>query len=53
MQRIPESRTASARRGFLATGVIAPTDGHTIDFVVEAGRNQLSEIIRRVRDGRE
>ncbi len=29
-----------------------PTDGLTIDFVVEANRAQLSEIIQRVRDGR-
>jgi NADPH:quinone reductase-like Zn-dependent oxidoreductase len=29
-----------------------PTDGRAIDFVVEADRAQLSEIVRRVRDGR-
>ncbi len=29
-----------------------PTDGLAIDFVVEADRAQLSEIVRRVRDGR-
>jgi NADPH:quinone reductase-like Zn-dependent oxidoreductase len=29
-----------------------PADGLTIDFVVEADRAQLSEIVRRVRDGR-
>ena len=29
-----------------------PTDGLTIDFVVEANRSQLSEIVQRVRDGR-
>jgi NADPH:quinone reductase-like Zn-dependent oxidoreductase len=29
-----------------------PTDGLAIDFVVEANRAQLSEIIQRVRDGR-
>lgn len=29
-----------------------PTDGRTIDFVVEADRSQLNEITRRVRDGR-
>jgi NADPH:quinone reductase-like Zn-dependent oxidoreductase len=29
-----------------------PADGVTVDFVVEADRNQLSEIVRRVRDGR-
>jgi NADPH:quinone reductase-like Zn-dependent oxidoreductase len=29
-----------------------PADGLTIDFVVESDRAQLSEIVRRVRDGR-
>ncbi|GAA5169602.1 NADP-dependent oxidoreductase [Pseudonocardia eucalypti] len=29
-----------------------PADGLAIDFVVEADRTQLSEIVRRVRDGR-
>ncbi|ODU06224.1 MAG: NADPH:quinone reductase [Pseudonocardia sp. SCN 72-86] len=29
-----------------------PADGLAIDFVVEADRNQLEEIVRRVRDGR-
>jgi len=29
-----------------------PADGLAIDFVVEADRAQLSEIVRRVRDGR-
>ena len=29
-----------------------PVDGFTIDFVVEADRAQLSEIVQRVRDGR-
>jgi NADPH:quinone reductase-like Zn-dependent oxidoreductase len=29
-----------------------PSDGHAIDFVVEADRAQLSEIVQRVRDGR-
>jgi NADPH:quinone reductase-like Zn-dependent oxidoreductase len=29
-----------------------PADGLTIDFVVVSYRTQLSEIIRRVRDGR-
>ena len=31
---------------------IRPADGLTIDFVVEADRAQLSEIVQRVRDGR-
>ena len=29
-----------------------PTEGLAIDFVVESDRAQLSEIVRRVRDGR-
>ena len=29
-----------------------PVDGLAIDFVVEADRAQLSEIVQRVRDGR-
>jgi NADPH:quinone reductase-like Zn-dependent oxidoreductase len=29
-----------------------PTDGLTIDFVVESDRAQLGEVIQRVRDGR-
>jgi NADPH:quinone reductase-like Zn-dependent oxidoreductase len=29
-----------------------PADGLTIDFVVESNRDQLTEIVRRVRDGR-
>jgi NADPH:quinone reductase-like Zn-dependent oxidoreductase len=29
-----------------------PAEGLAIDFVVEADRAQLSEIVRRVRDGR-
>ena len=29
-----------------------PADGLAVDFVVEANRAQLSEIVRRVRDGR-
>lgn len=29
-----------------------PTDGHAVDFVVEADRAQLSEIAERVREGR-
>ena len=29
-----------------------PADGLAIDFVVEFDRSQLSEIVRRVRDGR-
>jgi NADPH:quinone reductase-like Zn-dependent oxidoreductase len=29
-----------------------PDDGRTVDFVVEADRAQLGEIVQRVRDGR-
>jgi NADPH:quinone reductase-like Zn-dependent oxidoreductase len=29
-----------------------PADGRAVDFVVEADRAQLGEIVRRVRDGR-
>ena len=29
-----------------------PTDGRAVDFVVEADRSQLDEIVQRVRDGR-
>ena len=29
-----------------------PADGLAVDFVVEADRTQLGEIVRRVRDGR-
>ena len=29
-----------------------PADGLAVDFVVEADRTQLSEIVQRVRDGR-
>jgi len=31
---------------------VRPTDGRAIDFVVEADRTQLGEIVQRVRDGR-
>ncbi|RWL73914.1 MAG: NADP-dependent oxidoreductase, partial [Mesorhizobium sp.] len=31
---------------------VRPADGLTIDFVVEADRAQLSEIVQRMRDGR-
>jgi NADPH:quinone reductase-like Zn-dependent oxidoreductase len=33
-------------------GEVKPADGTAIDFVVEADRAQLTEIVRRVRDGR-
>jgi NADPH:quinone reductase-like Zn-dependent oxidoreductase len=31
---------------------VRPADGLTVDFVVESDRDQLIEIVRRVRDGR-
>jgi NADPH:quinone reductase-like Zn-dependent oxidoreductase len=31
---------------------VRPTDGRTVDFVVEADRTELGEIVQRVRDGR-
>src|SRR5438552_2582857 len=52
------SRSASLIRtgGTLVTVVgpseARPTDGLTVDFVVEADRAQLGEIVQRVRDGR-
>jgi hypothetical protein len=33
-------------------GEVKPADGIAIDFVVEADRAQLIEIVQRVRDGR-
>ncbi|MGH6859648.1 MAG: NADP-dependent oxidoreductase [Phyllobacterium sp.] len=48
---------ALVRAGGTLVTVVAPTNvrpaaGQTIDFVVEADRVQLSEIVQRVRDGR-
>jgi NADPH:quinone reductase-like Zn-dependent oxidoreductase len=34
------------------TRIVAPADGRTVDFVVVPDRAQLSEIVRRARDGR-
>ena len=31
---------------------VRPTDGRTVDFVVESDRAQLGELVQRVRDGR-
>ncbi|RUW89625.1 NADP-dependent oxidoreductase [Mesorhizobium sp. M7A.F.Ca.US.010.02.1.1] len=50
------SATLVRPRGTLVT-VVGPTDnrpadGLTVDFVVEADRAQLSEIVQRIRDGR-
>jgi len=53
-----QKRSAALIRtgGALVTAVgpadFRPSDGFAIDFVVEADRGQLSEIVRRVRDGR-
>ncbi|TBF45303.1 NADP-dependent oxidoreductase (plasmid) [Rhizobium leguminosarum] len=53
-----QKRSAALIRagGTLVTAVgptdIRPSDGLTVDFVVEADRTQLSEIVQRVRDGR-
>jgi predicted RNase H-like nuclease (RuvC/YqgF family) len=32
--------------------VVPPANGLAVDFVVEADRDQLNEIVQRVRDGR-
>jgi hypothetical protein len=45
------------RAGGTLVSVVGPTearpaDGLAVDFVVESDRAQLSEIVRRVRDGR-
>lgn len=53
-----QKRSASLIRagGFLVSVVgpveARPTDGLAVDFVVEANRAQLGEIVQRVRDGR-
>ncbi|MER8747565.1 NADP-dependent oxidoreductase [Mesorhizobium sp. M1004] len=53
-----QKRSATLVRagGILVTVVgptdIRPADGLTVDFVVEADRAQLSEIVQRIRDGR-
>jgi len=54
---IQKRSAALIRVGGTLVTVVAPTDvrpadGTTIDFVVEADRAQLSEIVQRVRDGR-
>ncbi|MGX5849254.1 NADP-dependent oxidoreductase [Mesorhizobium sp. PL10] len=54
---IQKRSAALVRAGGTLVTVVGPTqvrpaDGLTIDFVVEADRAQLSEIIQRVRDGR-
>lgn len=53
-----QKRSATLVRagGILVTVVgptdVRPADGLTVDFVVEADRPQLSEIVQRIRDGR-
>jgi NADPH:quinone reductase-like Zn-dependent oxidoreductase len=54
---IQKRSAALIRAGGRLVTVVAPTDvrpadGLTVDFVVEADRAQLSEIVQRVRDGR-
>jgi NADPH:quinone reductase-like Zn-dependent oxidoreductase len=54
---IQQRSAALIRAGGTLVTVVAPTDvrpteGRTIDFVVEADPGQLSEIVQRVRDGR-
>jgi NADPH:quinone reductase-like Zn-dependent oxidoreductase len=54
---IQKRSAALIRAGGTLVTVVAPTDvrpadGLTIDFVVEADRSQLAEIVQRVRDGR-
>ncbi|TAN16882.1 MAG: NADP-dependent oxidoreductase [Rhizobiaceae bacterium] len=54
---IQKRSAALIRAGGALVTVVAPTDvrpadGLTIDFVVEADRAQLAEIVQRVRDGR-
>jgi NADPH:quinone reductase-like Zn-dependent oxidoreductase len=51
------ARPLSVRAGGTLVTVVGPAqarplDGLAIDFVVEADRGQLSEIVQRVRDGR-
>ncbi|ESZ75462.1 MULTISPECIES: NADP-dependent oxidoreductase [unclassified Mesorhizobium] len=53
-----QKRSATlVRAGGILVTVVGPTDiraadGLTVDFVVEADRPQLSEIVQRIRDGR-
>ncbi len=54
---IQKRSAALVRAGGMLVTVVGPTDvrpadGRTVDFVVEADRAQLSEILQRVRDGR-
>src|SRR6201992_2537195 len=54
---IQKRSAGPVRPGGILVSVVGPTearpaDGLAVDFVVEADRAQLSEIVRRVRDGR-
>jgi NADPH:quinone reductase-like Zn-dependent oxidoreductase len=54
---IQKRSTALIRAGGTLVSIVGPTEarpsnGLAIDFVVEADRAQLSEIVQRVRDGR-
>ncbi|MGK9171002.1 NADP-dependent oxidoreductase [Inquilinus limosus] len=45
-------RTGGTLVSIVGPAEARPTDGRAVDFVVEADRAQLSEIVQRVRDGR-
>ncbi len=45
-------RSGGTRVSVVGPPVPRPDDGRTVDFVVEADRAQLGEIVQRVRDGR-
>ena len=54
---IGKRSAALIRRGGTLVSIVGapearPADGLAVDFVVESDRAQLSEIVRRVRDGR-
>jgi NADPH:quinone reductase-like Zn-dependent oxidoreductase len=54
---VQKRSAALIRAGGTLVTIVGPTDvrpvaGRTIDFVVEADRTQMSELIQRVRDGR-
>ena len=54
---IQKRSAALVRSGGVLVPVVGPTDvrpadGLTVDFVVEADRTQLGEVVQRVRDGR-
>jgi NADPH:quinone reductase-like Zn-dependent oxidoreductase len=54
---VQERSSALVKPGGTLVSVVGPiearpADGLAVDFVVEADRGQLSEIVQRVRDGR-